>query len=46
MLPHPSSSLAISSLLFNPAVAQEKPMSLRVGIIGLDTSHAVAFTSS
>jgi hypothetical protein len=37
------STIALGSVLAAPVAGQESP-SLRVGIIGLDTSHAIAFT--
>ncbi len=36
--------LALAVALAGPVAAQEAPKVLRAGIIGLDTSHVVAFT--
>lgn len=37
-------AVALGGALAAPAAGQETPPALRVGIIGLDTSHAIAFT--
>src|SRR5262245_39241349 len=39
-----TSSVLVSSLALSPAAGDEPKKPLRAGIIGLDTSHVVAFT--